>query len=200
MPAIGITGGVATGKSTFLRALSERLPVKCFDADRCVHELFESDQAVQEAIRDQFGADVLAEKGEVQRSRLRQIVFGDEKARNWLEALIHPRVRERWVFLARRSQAEKEIRFFDIPLLYETSAETEFDRVLVIACSPEIQRNRLTQNRGLAPELIARMIGAQLGLPAKAARADHVVWNDGSTASLAEQAQLFAAYLRKIYG
>jgi dephospho-CoA kinase len=200
VPAIGITGGIATGKSTFLWALLERLPVECFEADRCVHELLASDQTTQQAIRDKFGADVLDEKGGVKRARLREIVFDDKKARSWLEALIHPRVREHWVPLARLSRAEKTIRLFDIPLLYETRAETEFDRVLVIACSPEMQRNRLTQNRGLAPELIARMIGTQLGLPAKAGRADHVVWNEGSIASLAEQAQLFAAYLRKIYG
>lgn len=90
--------------------------------------------------------------------------------------------------------------FFDIPLLYETGIELEFDRVLVVTCSPAIQRERLRENRSLAPDLIESIISAQSDLLAKVARADHVVWNDGSPSALDAQARIFATYLRELYG
>lgn len=138
--------------------------------------------------------------GTLDRVALREIVFRDEDARRRLERLIHPRVRAIWQPQAAANRGPGPIHLFDIPLLYETHIESEFDRVLVVACSPEIQRRRLRENRGLALELIERMISAQSDLLAKAARADHVVWNDGSPTALDAQARLFAAYLRENYG
>jgi len=201
VPAIGITGGVGTGKSSFLHALLRRFPAESFDADRCVHELLDGDPAVQERIKERFGAEVVATDGSLNRQALREIVFHDDRARRTLEEIIHPEVHRRWQPLAEASRGTPSaLLYLDIPLLYETGSEAQCDRVVVIACSAETQRNRLSLNRGLAPELIARMIGAQLDLAAKVSRAEHVVWNDGSPSALDEQACLFAAHLRDLYG
>lgn len=194
MPAIGITGGVATGKSSFVRALLAHLPAEVFDADRCVHELLTSDTRLRAEIRAAF------DLGEFDRETLREIVFRDAAARRKLESLIHPRVRDIWQPQAAAARESHAVHVFDIPLLYETGIEREFDLVLVVACSPEVQRRRLAENRGLAPDVIAGIIGAQSDLPAKVSRADHVVWNDGSPSALDAQARIFATYLREIYG
>ena len=196
MPAIGITGGVATGKSSFVRVLLKHLPAELFDADQCVHELLATDQPLHAEIRSSFGLP----HGHLDRAVLREIVFRDPKARQTLESLIHPRVRAVWQPQAKFARGSGEMYFFDIPLLYETGIELEFDRVLVVACSPAIQRERLRENRSLAPDLIESIISAQSDLLAKVARADHVVWNDGSPSALDAQARIFATYLRELYG
>lgn len=199
MSAIGVTGGIGTGKSSFLRALAGAIAVPVFDADRCVHRLLESDATLRHELAEAFGPGVLDSAGGVRRERLRGIAFESEPARRTLEALIHPRVRAEWQPLARAARETSTLHLFDIPLLYETGAEMEFERVLVVACSPQEQRRRLRENRSLAPELIERMISAQLDLPAKVARADHVIWNDGSPAWLTAQAKRFADYLLSIW-
>lgn len=200
MPAIGITGGVATGKSSFVRALLEHLPARLFDADRCVHELLATDAGLLAEIRAVFGSQVFTPDGELDRAALREIVFPDPAARQTLESLIHPRVRAVWQPQAQAARSSARLHLFDIPLLYETGIEREFDRVLVIACSPEVQRQRLRTNRGLATDLIESIIAAQSDLLAKVTRADHVIWNDGSPTALDAQARLFATYLRDLYG
>jgi dephospho-CoA kinase len=201
VPAIGITGGVGTGKSSFLHALLQQLPAESFDADRCVHELLAGDKSVGERVKQTFGAQVAAADGSLNRQALRDIVFADDAARHTLEEIIHPAVRQKWEPSAKAARDNpRTLLYLDIPLLYETGTEAFCDRVVVIACSGEVQRNRLRLNRGLAPELIERMIGAQLDLAAKVSRAEHVVWNDGSPSALDEQACLFAAHLRDLYG
>lgn len=200
MPAIGITGGVATGKSSFTRVFLQHWPAEFFDADACVHELLAGDRKLIEEIRKEFGDGVIAADGSFNRAAMREVAFADSTARGRLEALIHPRVRDRWLPRAQAARGSGPPFVADIPLLFETGAEAECDRVLVVACSPQVQRSRMQLNRGLAPALIERMIGSQLDLVAKMSRADYVVWNDGSPAALEEQARLFAATLRDLYG
>jgi dephospho-CoA kinase len=200
VPAIGITGGVGTGKSSFLCALLEHWPAESFDADRCVHQLLAADVPLRGKIRATFGDEVFAADGTLDRAALRAIVFADDAARRTLEELVHPAVRDAWVPRARKARGSGPRLCLDIPLLYETGGQAECDRVVVIACAPAIQRARLAANRGLAPGLIERMISAQLDLAVKVTRADHVVWNDGSATALDEQARLFAAHLRDLYG
>ena len=88
----------------------------------------------------------------------------------------------------------------DIPLLYETSVESHFDRVVVVACSTTIQRQRLRVARGLSDDLASRIIAAQLDLREKISRATHLIWNDSTPASLERQATLLANWLRQRYG
>ena len=200
MPVVGITGGIATGKSSFVRTLLSHQPAELFDADRCVQEMLASDARLHAQLRSTFGDTIFAPDGSLDRAALREIVFQDDPARRQLESLVHPAVRDRWTAQAAACRSAGSWLLVDIPLLYETGSEAQFDRVIVVACSPQIQRRRLREERGLASALIERMIAAQIDLAAKTARADPVVWNDSTLSTLDEQARLLAAWLRQCYG
>ena len=200
MPALGITGGIATGKSTLTRALLRELPAEVFDADQCAHELLAGDADVRAAVRDEFGSSVFDADGRPDRAALRTLVFHDDSTRARLEAILHPVIRERWSALAATAKSGKKWLCFDIPLLYETAIETQFDRVIVVACSSDTQRQRLRVARGLSDELAARILAAQLDLREKISRCHHLIWNDSTPARLERQATLLAHWLRHRYG
>lgn len=197
MPLIGLTGGVATGKSTFARALLREIPMEAFDSDRCVHEMLASDESVKHAIVDAFGSEVLDGTGTPDRGRLREIVFADESRRAELEAILHPRVRSAWKTAAGIALASGAMFLVDVPLLFETGIAGEFDRVIVVAAAEQTQIHRLTTNRGLAPDLATNIIRSQLELGAKTQQADHVIWNDSTVSNLDGQTRLFASWLRR---
>jgi len=200
MPAVGITGGVATGKSTFVRALVRRLPGELFDADLAARELLEHDPAIREQVRAAFGDAVLLPDGSFDRGRLRAEVFADEAKRHLLEAILHPAIRRNWTARAARHAGSANWFYVDIPLLFETSAESYFERVVVVGCAPATQRARLREQRGLDADIAEQMIGAQLDLAEKIARADHLIWNDSTIECLEDQTALFADWLRPRHG
>ena len=197
MPVIGLTGGIATGKSTFTRCLREQLPAGHFDSDRCVHDLLAADDAVRDAILAAFGADSIGEDGRPDRARLRALVFSDESRRKRLEAILHPIVRARWTALAETVRARGGWVLIDIPLLYETGAAEHFDRIIVVACHRDTQLFRLARERGLAPGIALQIIAAQLDLGEKIKKADHVIWNDSTVPNLDGQSRILAACLRR---
>lgn len=200
MPAIGITGGIATGKSIFSEALCRHLPAELFDADRCSHDLLAQDPDVREAILSAFGRRAFDTTGRAARAWLREVVFADAAKRRVLEQILHPAIRARWV--ARAEIASGNDRWFcvDIPLLYETRAQSYFGAVVVVACSAATQRSRLLQKRHLTSDLSEQIIAAQLDLAGKIRQADHLIWNDSSTSCLDRQARLLAGYLRQRHG
>jgi dephospho-CoA kinase len=186
---LALTGGAATGKSTFRRLLAERHRFEVFDADACVHELLASDQKIVAAVAHEFGEGALDASGAADRAALRRIVFADRQARQRLEAIVHPAVRTRWQQLLSSCHARECDFLADIPLLYETSAEGCFDAVTVVAASPAAQRGRLVA-RGLDSGTIEAMLASQLPIGEKVSRATSVVWNDGTLGALARQADL----------
>src|SRR5688572_30343956 len=200
MPAVGITGGIATGKSTFARALLRHVPGELFDADRAARELLENDPEIRQQVRAEFGTGVLNDDGFLDRARLRAEVFADDAKRRELEAILHPAIRRQWTAEAAQRTAPGSWYFVDIPLLYETSAEAHFERVVVVGCSPATQRARLREQRGLDDQLAERIIGAQFDLEQKILKADHVIWNDSTTECLEGQTALFAGWLRQRHG
>ncbi len=200
MPVLGSTGGIATGKSTFVRAFAPRLPAEVFDADRAAHELLAGDPAVHQAIRATFGEAVFGPEGRPERARLRELVFSDELQRRRLEDILHPVIRARWAALAEQMLRTGGWLCVDIPLRYETDAAANFDRTIVVACSPETQRRRLRELRHLDAAAADRMIAAQLELNLKITKADHVVWNDSTDTCLDRQAALLAGWLHQHYG
>jgi dephospho-CoA kinase len=197
---IGITGGVASGKSSLTARLATMLAAKVFDADTAARDLLENDPEARQRIRERFGMAILDADGRVDRGRLREEVFGDAVKRSALEAILHPLIRARWIGLAQLARSSRDWLLVDIPLLFETGAETECDAVVVVACKPETQRERIVSHRGLSPEMAEKMIASQTSLATKAARADYVIWNDAPLARLEEQAALLAGYLGKRYG
>src|SRR5882762_9742661 len=193
MPAIGITGGISTGKSTFSNCLCEILPsAKFFDADKAAHDLGEVPE-VKRKIRAEFGSSVFSHDGDLNREKLRTIVFGDATKKRALEQILHPRIRRQWRAEAKRHRNSPDFFIADIPLLYETGGETLCDRVVVVACSQKMQLARLRERMSLTDTEAEQMIRSQMPLEEKIARADHVVWNDGSRAALMEQARFLAA-------
>src|SRR6266542_4635596 len=194
MAVIGITGGISTGKSSFCQSLRELVPsAKFFDADEEAHRLVDLDSEVKKEIRSEFGAEIFSDAGDLNRERLRAIVFGSASKRGALEQILHPRIRRQWSAEADTHRNSPDFFFADIPLLYETGGETLCDRVVVVACSHQVQVARLAQRMSINDTEAEQMIKSQIPLDEKIARADHVVWNDGSRAALMEQARFLVA-------
>jgi len=193
MPSIGITGGISTGKSTFCECLREIFPTaKFFNADQAAHTLVQLPEVKQE-IRAEFGAGVFSRNGDLNRDKLRAIIFNNATKKRALEQILHPRIRRQWSAEAKRHRNSPDFFFADIPLLYETGGEALCDRVVVVVCSYKVQLARLTQRMSLKNTEAEEMIKSQMPLDDKIARADHVVWNDGSRAALMEQAHFLGA-------
>lgn len=200
MPVLGVTGGIATGKSTFTRALLRQQPAELFDADATARDLLENDPEVQLKIRETFGSSALDPEGNLSRTALRELVFREPLQRRMLEAILHPEIRKRWTARAEACSTSGEWFVVDIPLLFETAAEACFDRIIVVGCTPATQRHRLREERGLSDELAAKIIAAQLDLGLKISKADHLIWNDSTLAALDAQSSLLVAWLRQRYG
>ena len=197
MPALGITGGVATGKSIFSACLLRQLSAVYFDADQCAHDLLAEDAGVQKAIRAAFGDETFDRDGRPNRAHLRGMVFADPAKRRELEQILHPAIRARWIEQARDAAASDRWFFADIPLLYETNAQKHFAAVIVVACSPATQRARLLEQRHLSTDLATQIVAAQLDLATKIAQADYLIWNDSSTSSLDRQTRLLTGALQQ---
>ena len=195
MPAIGITGGISTGKTTFCDCLREILPAATFfNADQAARDLAERDPGVRELIGREFGPAVYSENGHLNRAEIRSIVFADAEKKRALEQILHPRIRRQWSLEAESRRNSTEFFFADIPLLYETGGETLCDGVVVVACSPGVQLERLVARTKLDRAAAEEMIFSQMPLTEKIRRANHVVWNNGGRGVLAAQAGLLAKY------
>jgi dephospho-CoA kinase len=200
MPSIGITGGVATGKSTIARQLYESLKhigsVELFSSDFEARRLTDTDLAVQKEIKAAFGVQVFDAEGNLARDRLRDLVFRDGNARKILESILHPRIRQAWV----SRTGGGGLLLAEIPLLYETGAESYFDRIIVTACSRASQIQRMVSGRGLSKELAEQIIRAQLDLEEKICRADWVVWTDCPLDVTIHQISLISQKVIEDYG
>src|SRR5213596_276356 len=193
MPAIGITGGISTGKSTFCECLREIFPAaKFFNADQAAHTLVQLPEVKQE-IRAEFGAGVFSRNGDLNRETLRAIIFADATKKRALERILHPRIRRQWRAEAKRHRNSPDFFFADIPLLYESGGETLCDRVVVVACSYEVQLSRLMERMSIKASEAQQMINSQMPLEEKITRGGHVAWNNSDRAALAEQAQFLVA-------
>jgi dephospho-CoA kinase len=193
MPAIGITGGISTGKSTFCECLREIVPAaQFFDADLAAHLLAGLPEVKQE-ILGQFGGGIFSPDGDLNRAKLRAIVFLDAAKRHALEQILHPRIRRQWMAEAKKHRNSSDFFFADIPLLYETGGETLCERVVVVACSRNVQLDRLAKRKSLKRSEAEQMINSQMPLQEKIKRADHVVWNNGDRVTLMEQAKELVA-------
>jgi dephospho-CoA kinase len=198
MAVIGITGGVSSGKSSFCECLREIVPAgKFFDADQEAHRLVDLDPEVKKEIRREFGTAVFSDTGDLNREKLRVIVFDSASKRAALEQILHPRIRRQWRAEAERHRNSPDFFFADIPLLYETGGETLCDRVVVVACSYTTQLRRLMERTSLKSAAAEQMINSQMPLSEKVRRADHVVWNNGGRATLVAQARLLVALWKK---
>jgi len=186
MKLCGLTGGVGMGKSTAAGFFLQH-GVRIVDTDELARELVQPGQPALLEIQKQFGAGLLAADGQLKRDELARLVFADTGARKKLEAILHPRIRERWQEQVNAWRSENcAVAMVVIPLLFETNVETSFDKIICVACSPAGQHERL-QGRGWPPEQIRGRIAAQMSIDQKIARAHHVLWTEGSLASHQQQ-------------
>ncbi len=200
MPVLGVTGGIATGKSSFTGLLLRHLPAELFDADQAAHDLLANDATIRQSVVQSFGPAFCDATGNPDRAKLRTLVFQDDAQRRRLEHILHPAIRNRWVGRAAEFSRTGGWFVVDIPLLFETQAEASFDRIVVVACSPRTQRRRLADQRGLSAGLAEKIITAQLDLATKITHAHHVIWNDSTLPCLERQARLLAGWLHRTHG
>jgi dephospho-CoA kinase len=178
MRRIALTGGIATGKSYVASRLrSAGVPV--VDADLLARDAVAPGTEGLAAVVERFGAESLAADGSLDRARLAEIVFRDQAARRDLEAIVHPFVRRAIEEFFRRVPADVPFAVADIPLLYETGRQRQFDKVIVAACARDTQRERVMRRDGVTPDEAERRIAAQLPIDAKVTLADYVIRTDG---------------------
>ena len=179
MLKIALTGGIATGKSYVLEQFRRR-GVPCLDADELAHGVTAAGTEATAAIAARFGTEILAADGAVDRRKLGPIVFADPAARRELEAIVHPAVHRAVAAGIRGFELLGDsLAIVDVPLLFETGGEKNFDRVVVTACTVERQLARLL-DRGLTEEAARQRLAAQWPTEKKVSRADFVVTTDGT--------------------
>ena len=196
MRVVGLTGGIASGKSTFAAALRAR-GVPVVDADALAKAAVAPGTAALAEIARTFGPGVLGPDGALDRKKMAALVFSDPEARRRLEAITHPAVRAAMIEETRRlADAGHDLAFYDTPLLYEVGLDRVLDCVVVVWAPPAVQRARIVARDGLSPAEADARIAAQLPIDEKAARADLVVENLGDPGELAGKAERLLADLR----
>lgn len=196
MYIIGLTGNIATGKSTVLRYLQQK-GAYVFDADKLAHESMQKGTHTYWAIVDTFGDAILGADGAIDRPKLGQVVFSDPVKLTQLEALVHPAVFD----LARRELAKVEaavVVLEAIKLLEAGQLVTMCDEVWVVISRPDIQIQRLRETRNMSEAEARRRMAAQSPQEEKIKRADRVIDNSGTEAELYEQLdQAWSAVVKK---
>jgi dephospho-CoA kinase len=177
MLRVALTGGIATGKSYCLQRLAA-LGAVTIDADKLARDAVAPGSPGLRAIADRFGGGVMAADGSLDRPALGRLVFADTKARAALEAIIHPEVYRRIRDWYANLPPSTAVAIADIPLVFETGHNHDFDEVIVAACTPEEQLRRVMARDGL-PEPDARArLAAQWPIGEKVKRASRVIWTD----------------------
>jgi dephospho-CoA kinase len=179
MKRVGLTGGIATGKSV-VRAELERLGVPTIDADIVARDVVAPGTSGLTAILGRFGTSVLDSDGALDRRKLGSIVFADEAARRDLEEIVHPKVKAAIDTWLDSMSGQHNLAVAVIPLLYETGRERDFDVIVTTACSSEEQLRRVMTRDSLSEPQARQRINAQLSTEEKVRRADYAIWTDGT--------------------
>jgi dephospho-CoA kinase len=189
MKIIGLTGGIASGKSTVARMLAER-GARVVDADLLAREVVAPGTPGLAEIVETFGEGVLRADGSLDRAALGQRVFEAPKARARLEAITHPRIAQRFDEERRRAQRDGvPVLVYEAALLVETGAHRAVQELVVVTADPAVQIRRVRERDGLEETAARRRLDAQAPLEQKVAAADHVINNGGSLAELERQVQ-----------
>ncbi|NND59538.1 MAG: dephospho-CoA kinase [Gammaproteobacteria bacterium] len=172
---IGLTGGIASGKTTVAR-LFAACDIDVIDSDRIAREVVAPGQPALEQVVRMFGSSILGKDGQLDRKQLRNIVFSDESKRRELEALLHPLIRSELLRQADASDTTYQV--LEVPLLVEGGLHEQVDRVLVVDCNEDTQRQRLRDRDGVSATQAAAALAAQTNRKTRLAVADDVIVND----------------------
>ena len=190
---VGLTGGIASGKSTVADFFAE-LGVPVVDTDLIAREVVSISSPALEEIRTAFGPDVISADGTLDRAAMRKIVFADDGKRRLLESILHPRIRE--LAFRRADQASAPYVIIVVPLLFESPMRNAMDRILVLDCSVETQLKRLLARDCETEEQANKIIAAQATRDERLSIADDVITNDGDLeATRREVGRLHRRYL-----
>jgi len=189
---IGLTGGIATGKSTVSTMLVEKGAL-LIDADEISREVVSPDHPILERVVARFGQVILNKNGTLNRAKLGERVFNDAAERQALNDIVHPAVRK---LMFERMKTLEELHserlvVVDIPLLFESTLETHFDEVLVVYAPQQIQLTRLMEHRAMTKEQAEARLQAQLPIELKRERADIVIDNSGELSETRQQVEQF---------
>lgn len=186
MKLLGITGGIAMGKSTAASLLCAR-GIPLVDTDSLAHALVAPGKPALEEILKTFGPELIDSKGALRRSALAQMVFSDPDKRRCLENILHPRIQAEWQTLVHEWDSQgAHLGAVVIPLLFETGAERSFHTTVCVACSEGEQRRRLAE-RDLTEKEMDQRLAAQWPVEQKMAASDVVVWTNGTLETHAAQ-------------
>ena len=192
---IGLTGGIASGKSLVSQTL-KRLGMTVIDADDISHEILAGDTAIKQEVTRIFGKEVLNEEGDIDRGKIGNIVFSRKpELRKDLEKILHPPIREEMWKRARESGSNDVV--LDIPLLIETGAHERVDLVVVVYATRELQIQRLMARDGMSRQEAMRRIDTQLPLEEKVSSAHYIINNTGSEEETEEQITRFYQAIRE---
>lgn len=195
---IGLTGGIASGKSTVARLFGD-LGARWVDADDIAREVVTPGEPALKAIVDRYGDAILTREGRLDRAALRALVFADEKERRWLEATTHPRVRERLVTrLSLLRQQDAPYVLLVSPLLFESGQVDMVQRTLVVDVPEALQIERTTQRDDVDLAQAKAIVASQMGRDERLSLADDVITNDGDLAALSEAVKALDATYRRL--
>jgi len=196
---VGLTGGIACGKTVVRRRLEER-GIPTLDADVVVHRLLQSGTEVTRQIAEIFGHALIASDGSVDRKALGALVFTDEEARKKLNVIVHPGVwREIERFFEEREKASDPVAVVDAALMIETGSYLRYDLVVVVHCRPLLQLERLMARDGLSREDAERRIRSQMPIEEKRPFADFLVDTSESIEETLKQTDELLSRLRRSY-
>ena len=184
---IGLTGGIASGKSTVSKYLAEK-GFKVYDADKIAKDI-SGKKSVQKDIITTFSNKILDENGNIDRKKLKEIVFENKEKLKQLNAIIHPKVIDFYKELKEKNT--DEIIFFDVPLLFESGIDKFCDKILVVISDYEIQINRIVERDRIDRELAEKIIKSQLSNEERIKKADIVIENNSSLEDLFEKVERF---------
>lgn len=182
----GLTGGIASGKSTVSSILKE-LGAEIADADKIAKEISESEEVISE-MTELFGRDILGNDGKLDRAEVKKIVFGDKEKLKQLNSLIHPKVIEEFKKIKENS-AKNDIIIFDVPLLFEAGMNRLCDKVVLVFVDKETQIKRMFERDGIERDLAVKIINSQMSLEEKIKKSDILIENNGTLEELREKTE-----------
>ena len=194
---VGLTGGIASGKSVVADRLVHH-GAELIDADQVARDVVVPGQPAYMEIVEHFGPEVLDEDGFIDRQELGRLVFADPAQRAVLNAITHPRIMEEIASELELLATTDGVVVIDVPLLVEMGAKRDYDAIVVVAASPPVQIERLVRHRGMSPDEARQRIEAQAPLEQKLAVATHVIWNEQDLEAVRRKADELHATLGEL--
>ena len=194
MIVVGLTGGIGSGKSAVTK-IFEGLGVKVVDADVASRQPVMKGEPALKKIAEKFGANILTSEGELDRRKLREIIFNDNSAKDWLENLLHPLIHQ--ILIDDLTSASSSYAILVSPLLFETNQKDLCSKTIVVDTSEDRQIDRTSKRDNVEPGQVKLIIDSQIDRKSRNELADIIILNDGSLQELEEKVKKFHEDLEK---